>query len=217
MIFMAQIITMIITAVVSVASLVLSIMNYFNKRPHIRIKIDDKNRECFYCIIGSDNSAVYRYVSWIRFNIINDSPVRITINNIYLCAKKEVFLMADTEADYWSSIDYLIKDENGTYSSDGLYRDVQKQCIKLPLKIDPYDSATTAAIFNSIPNNLSGRIKAKIVFATAIGTIRKKVILSEYGLEHLNFEFDNIAQFQRSIVDMAKIKLSKDYEEKNET
>lgn len=210
---MAQIITMIITAVVSVASLVLSIVNYYDKRPHLKIKFNDKKRDCFYTIVGSENLATYHYVSWLHFNIINDSPVRITINNVYLLINKEIFLLADTENDYWNSVDYLIRDENGEFGSDGIYRDAQKGCIKLPLKIDPYDSVATSALFSSIPNNLGQKVKAKIVFATAIGTIKKKVILSEYGLEHLNYEFDNISQFQRSIVDIEEIKISKDYED----
>lgn len=49
---MAQTITMIITAVVAVASLVLSIMNYFNKRPHLKIKINDEMHDCIYTIAG---------------------------------------------------------------------------------------------------------------------------------------------------------------------
>lgn len=213
---MAQIIAMIITAVVSVASLVLSIVNYFSKKPHLRIKINDKNRDCFYTIVGSEDSTVYHYVSNIHFNIVNDSPVKITINDIYLSINKEIFLLIDTESDYWNSIVYLIEDGNGEFGRDEIYRDVRKNYIKLPLKIDPYDSVTLSAIFNSTQNNLGNRVKAKMVLTTAIGTISKKVILSEYGLDHLNYELDNISQFQRSIVDIEKIKFSKDYEEDHE-
>lgn len=203
---------MIITAVVSVASLVLSIVNYFDKRPHLKIKFNDKKRDCFYTIVGSENH-VYHYISWLNFNIINDSPVKITINDVYLLINKEVFFLVDTEADYWASVDYLIKNEKGVFDSDGLFRDAREHCIKLPLRIDPYDSISTSALFNSIPNNLGRKVKAKIVFVTAIGTIRKKATLLEYGIEHLNYEFDSILQFQKSIVDIGKIKVSKDYED----
>ncbi len=205
---LAQTITMIITAVVSVSSLVLSIVNYFNRRPHLKIKINNKKLDCFYTLAGSEKDEVYRYVSIIYFNIINNSPVKITINNVLLKIKNEFYLLSSNDKNCWNSINFFEKMKDGHFESDEIYRDLKSSCIRLPMRIEPYDSTMVSSVFNSNPKNLKGKVKAKIILNTAIGSICKRVILSEYGLKHFNHEFESVSQFQRSIVDRNKIKKS---------
>lgn len=200
---MTQTITMIITAIVAVASLALSIVNYFSKKPHLRINIDNKGYDCFYTIACTKNKSLH-YISFIHFNIINDSPVKITVNNIHLLLNKEILFLTDTQNDYWRSVDFLIKNKDGEFIKSDIYVDYSEPDIKLPLKIEPYDSISVSTIFDFVPNNFSGNIKAKLVFDSAVGTIYKKINLSEYKQTTLMYSMDNICKQKRSIVDVKK-------------
>lgn len=196
---MVQIIIMAITAAVSIASLALSIINYCGQRPHLKINIHSKN-DCFFAIAGSKETGTYNYVSILHFNIVNASPVKITINNTHLVIGKEKYLLSDSGAK-WESVDFRYKNEEGIFESDEIYRDFNSTFIRLPLEVEPYDSIAVSAIYYLKQNNLGDNVKAKLVLDSAIGTISKKIVLSEYSYEQLKHEFENVTQYQRSIVD----------------
>lgn len=207
---LTQIIFPAIAVAVPAASLALSLVKYYKKRPHLKINIDNKS-DCFFAVVGSKGADIRNYVSILHFDIVNSSPVKITISNAYLMIDKEKYLLADSDGK-WESVNFFYENEEGAFESDEIYRDYDSTFIKLPLEIAPYQSISASAIFYLRQSNLGENVKAKLILGTAIGKIRKKIVLSEYSYEQLQHEFENVTQYQRSIVGTRIIMDSQDQE-----
>lgn len=180
------------TAIISSVSLYISIANHWRSKPKLKLKITDKNWDCFF---GLANSC---YVAGAKISIVNNSPVSITINKINLVVKKEKLRLIDKRNPYWSGVEFYYNDCNGNLTMDLAGINYAESGIELPYKLNAYDTLTVHVLFHDFPVKIKGKCKGKLVMDTAIGNVSKRVTLVEYDRNYQNEDYRDYLQYCRN-------------------
>lgn len=188
-----------LTAIISSASLIISIFNYWNKKPKLKIEITDKDWDCFFGKVKHESSSIESYIGGAQINIINNSPVAITINAINLIVNDEKLRLIDNKNKYWESVEFYFVDDNGELTTDGSGIYYAESGLILPYKINAYDTITAFVLFHNFPAKLKKKCNAKIVLHTAIGRIKKRVKMVEYDKDYMQSDYRDYLQYCRSI------------------
>lgn len=189
-----------ISALVAIISLIISIQSYYLRKPKLKIEIADKRSDCFFGKVipeASTTGHVMR-ISGAWVNIINNSPVALKINRVYLQINREKFRIISPQNSYWDATVFYFEDEEGKLSTDGGIIEYGEQGLRVPCKIEAYDTISGCLLFQNFPANIHEKCRATICMKTAIGVIKKRVKLVEYDR---NFEGEavEIVQYLRSI------------------
>lgn len=188
-----------VTAVISSLSLLISLFNYWISKPKLRIEITDKDWDCFFGKVLHEGTNIQSYVGGAQINIVNNSPVSITLNRINLVVGKESLCLIDNKNKFWESVEFYFLDDNGELTTDGTGIDYVDCGLKLPLKINAYDTITAYVLFHNFPSKQKKQCKGKIVLNTAIGKVKKKVKLVEYDKSYLEIGYREYLQYCRSL------------------
>ena len=188
-----------VTAVISSLSLLISLFNYWTSKPKLRIEITDKDWDCFFGKVLHEGTNIQSYVGGAQINIVNNSPVSITLNRINLVVAKESLCLIDNKNKFWESVEFYFLDDNGELTTDGTGIDYVDCGLKLPLKINAYDTITAYVLFHNFPSKQKKQCKGKIVLNTAIGKVKKKVKLVEYDKSYLEIGCREYLQYCRSL------------------
>lgn len=196
-----QDISICITASIAIISLLLSFASYWKSKPKIKIEITDKKWDCFFGYAGIEYSDTLsmNHICGAKVNIINNSPVKITINSINMIIDKEKlrYIMKDNRV--WNSVFFYFKDENNKWITDGAEISYQADGLSFPFKIDSYDAITAYVLFYHFPTKYKNKHKGIIEMNTAIGKIRKKVNLVEYNCDYEHEEYRDYCRSCRSV------------------
>lgn len=194
-----------ITALISAISLLISLANYQKNKPKLKIEIADKKWDCFFGKrINKKHPSIASYICGAHISIVNSSPVAITISNATMIIGKERLPLIDNKNDYWNSVEFLFEDENGEMTTDGsaIY---YKECgLKLPYKLNAYDTLTASALFHNFPVQIKQKCKGTIVLTTAIGNVKKKVTMVEYNRAYQENGYRDYLCYCRSLEEIKR-------------
>lgn len=188
-----------ITAVISSFSLLISILNYWTSKPKLRIDITDKKWDCFFGKVLHEVTNIQSFVAGAQINIINNSPVSISLNRINMVVGKETLRLIDNRNDFWDCVEFYFLDDNGELTTDGTGIYYSENGLSLPLKINAYDTITAYVLFHNFPAKYKKKCTGKIVLSTAIGTVKKKIKMIEYDKNYLEADYRDYLQYSRSL------------------
>ena len=188
-----------LTLVISTMSLLISVFNYWTSKPKLKIEITDKKWDCFFGKVLHEGTTLQHYVGGAQINIINNSPVAITLNRINLIVGKEMLRLIDNKNRYWESVEFCFVDDNGETTTDGSGINYAEGGLELPLKINAYDTITAFVLFHNFPSKQKKQCNGKIVLSTAIGKVTKRIKLVEYDKNYLEADYRDYLQYCRSI------------------
>ena len=188
-----------LTLVISTMSLLISIFNYWTSKPKLKIEITDKKWDCFFGKIVHEGTNIQSYVGGAEINIVNNSPVAITLNRINLIVGKETLRLVDNKNKFWESVEFYFVDDTGELTTDGSGINYADAGLEFPLKINAYDTITAVVLFHNFPIKQKKQCKGKIVLSTAIGKVKKRVKLVEYDKNYLEADYREYLQYCRSI------------------
>ena len=191
-----------VTAVISIISLFISISSFWHSKPKLKIEITDKKWDCYFgTVIHDENTSDTLQIGGAKINIINNSPVAITISRICLAVGKERFQYIDNQIPFWETVEISFKDNTGEWTTDGSAIYYSKTGISLPVKINAYDAMTVDVLFHNFPIKIKKKTRGKIELYTAIGRVSKKITLIEYDKNYLEEGYRDYLQYQRSLGD----------------
>lgn len=188
-----------LTIIISTISLIIAIFTYWTSKPKLKIEITDKEWDCFFGKVLHEGTNIQSYVGGAQINIVNNSPVAITLNRINLVVDKERLRLIDNKNKFWECVEFYFLDDNGELTTDGTAIDYVESGLQLPLKINAYDTITVFVLFHNFPSKKKKRCKGKIVLYTAIGKVKKKVKLVEYDKSYLEVGYREHLQYCRSL------------------
>lgn len=188
-----------ITVVVSVISLLVSLANYQKNKPKLKIEIADKKRDCFFGKTMHDGHLSIPHICGAHISIINNSPVAITISKATMIIGKERLRLINKQNDYWEEVEFYFEDNDKELTTDGTAIYYKETGLKVPFKLNAYDTVTAYALFHNFPAKIKGKCKGTIVFDTAIGKIKKKVTLVEYDKNYLDADYEDFLCYCRSL------------------
>ena len=188
-----------LTIIISTISLIIAIFTYWTNKPKLKIEITDKEWDCFFGKVIHEGTNIQSYVGGAQINIVNNSPVAITLNRINLVVDKERLCLIDNKNKFWECVESYFLDDNGELTTDGTAIDYVESGLQLPLKINAYDTITVFVLFHNFPSKKKKRCKGKIVLYTAIGKVKKKVKLVEYDKSYLEVGYREYLQYCRSL------------------
>ena len=170
-----------VTAVISIISLLLSFANYWNNKPKLKIKITNKKWDCFFGKVLREKDGFFsNIIGGAYINIVNNSPVSITVSNICLKINEESLRLIDCRNPYWSDIEFCFKDNNGNWSTDGTSIGYSQEGKVFPFKIKAYDSISCVVLFHAFPAKYKKECRGQLILNTAIGKVKKNISLIEY-------------------------------------
>lgn len=195
-----QNIGIILTAIISSLSLLLSIFNYWTSKPKLKIEITDKEWDCFFGIANySQRNKLKNYIGGGQINIINNSPVAITINRINLVVNGEVLPLIDNKLAHWKDVEFYFVDDEGKWTTDGTGIAYDESGLTVPFKINAYDTITAYVLFFNFPIKCKNNCKGTFVLNTAIGKVKKNVKLVKYDKKYLEKGYREYLQYCRSL------------------
>ena len=136
-----------LTLVISTMSLLISIFNYWTSKPKLKIEITDKNWDCFFGKVLHEGTDIKSYVGGAQINIVNNSPVAMTLNRINLIVGKETLRLVNNKNKFWESVEFYFIDDKGELTTDGSGINYAESGLELPLKINAYDTITAFVFF----------------------------------------------------------------------
>lgn len=71
-----------LTIIISTISLIIAIFTYWTSKPKLKIEITDKEWDYFFGKVLHEGTNIQSYVGGAQINIVNNSPVAITLNRI---------------------------------------------------------------------------------------------------------------------------------------
>lgn len=187
-----------LTLVISTISLLISVFNYWTSKPKLKIEITDKEWDCFFGKVLHEGTNLQHYVGGAQINIVNNSPVAITLNRINLVVGKERLRLINNKNRYWESVELYFVDDNGEMTTDGSGIYYSESGLSLPMKINA-DTITAVVLFHHFPSKQKKQCNGKIVLGTAIGKVTKRVKLVEYDKNYLEANYRDYLQYCRSI------------------
>ena len=146
-----------------------------------------------------EGTDIKSYVGGAQINIVNNSPVAITLNRINLIVGKETLRLVNNKNKFWESVEFYFIDDKGELTTDGSGINYAESGLELPLKINAYDTITAFVLFHNFPSKQKNQCRGKIVLSTAIGKVKKKVRLVEYDKNYLEEGYRDYLQYCRSI------------------
>ncbi len=173
-------------------------MNFWNGKPKLTIKQTDNRHDSFFGQVKQGHSDDYNCIAGAYINIINNSPVSITLGTVYLVIGKEKFDLIDRDNDYWNDVVFYFKDKDGRVTSDGSAIPYQDDGLMFPRKLDSYDTISGCVLFHNFPAKIRKRRRGKLVCNTAIGKVKKTLTLHEYNEVYSRYEYKDILQYERS-------------------
>ena len=112
--------------------------------------------------------------------------------------EKHELILKDNK--YWEYIEFYYKDKNEEWTTNGFAVPYGMKGLLLPQKIEAYDAFSCCVLFHNFPALIRKKCKGTLVMDTAIGKIKKRIILYEYDEDRFEYEWENVKQFERSLV-----------------
>lgn len=192
-----------ISMIISVISLIISVKSYKLKIPKLEIKILNRKCDCFFGIVETSGMDEHKssnlYTAGANFRITNNSPAEITVSDIKLKVRNELYRLVDNRSHYWEEVVFLYKDESGTLTSDGTAIYYGNDGISVPFNIKPYGAIDAVALFHYYPTILRKKLMAKLILYASIGDIKKRIVLIEWDDNFHNAEYQDFLKHERSL------------------
>lgn len=197
-----QTIAIIVSCVISIVSIVIALSNYYQNKPKLKVIINDKNIDCFYGVkMEEEGHKIHYCVAGVYINILNNSPVDIGVSNAYLLLNKEKYIFIKNDIDYWKDTQFLYKKKDGTYDCIESYIPYDENGLSIPTRIGSYDTVSKYLLFHDFPNSIHNNCRAVLVLDTAIGKVKKRIVLHEIDEDYYeNLDLREYERYQSSIV-----------------
>lgn len=204
--FVISYILPITSTIIALASIVLSVKVYLRDMPKLQIDIENPQYDCFFgdATTEDEPEKIRKHrISGVRFTLRNNSAVDIEVNGIALEIKSEIFRLIPTDNPCWDSVYFFTydPDEKKMVPDCNYFISYSEEGIHLPLIIKSYTTFTGYTLFYHFPVNITGKTKAIIRIRTAIGEVKKKILLLEYNETFPNQEWEDVQQYFRSLGD----------------
>lgn len=191
---MIQNIAVCLSAAIALVSLTISLMSFKQKMPKLKIGIADPEYDCFF---GRTQNV--EKIAGCRINIINNSPVAITVNDVKLKVGNEVLRLIDLNNEHWDEVEFYFYTQENELTTDGSAINYCTNGISIPTKISPYDTVSGYVLFHYFPSRFNGNCRATLILNSAIGLIRKKIVLREYDKDYCISDYLDFLQYCKSI------------------
>lgn len=194
-------VTAIISAVIAIVSLAISIKVYFRDTPKLRVEIQDPKYDCFFgnTILENDDKPRNSRISGVRMRIRNASSADIEIQDILLRIGKELYHIIPNDIGCWREVAFAttkyeeqIVDYNYSISYSVLG-------IHVPETVKRFSFLEGYALFYNFPASIDRETKAQIIVQTAVGTVKKRIVLKEYDETFERQEWKDVEQYFKSI------------------
>ena len=204
--FVISYILPITSTIIALASIVLSVKVYLRDMPKLQIDIENPQYDCFFgnIVTEDDSEKLHKHrISVCRFRLRNNSSVDIEVNDVVLEIQSEIFRLIPNGSSYWATVYFFTydPDENKLVPDWNSYIPYCERGIHLPLVVKSYTTFTGYALFYHFPADITGKTKAIIRIRTAIGEVKKKILLLEYNETFPNQEWEDVQQYFRSLGD----------------
>ena len=194
------IVTLIITSAISLISLFISIRSYIISKPKLKINITDKKSDVYYGNVcaDEDEKVVSTKIGSVSINIINNSPVDISIRDIKLRIGKNLHRLVFKNNPYWEFCYFFYKDNNNEKIWDGSGINYKEMGFELPLKINSYSIQSGICLFHDFPNTQNKKIKGTIILYSAVGKIKKKIKFIQYDENYVSSEMKDVELYRKN-------------------
>lgn len=194
-----EIIAIIISSVLSTISLIISIKTFIINKPKIKIELTDKDCDAYFGKVRLKNDKTSpTLIGFVELNIINNSPVDISIKDIKLKVGKTYHRLIDKNNSYWHDCYFYYLDESGEDVWDGCGINYDECGIVIPNKIKAYSILSGSCLFYHYPIIDSSHKKCKIVLYTAVGKITKRINMKKYDEKYISSEMKDVELFQKN-------------------
>lgn len=191
----AQTIGVIITIIVSVISLILSILAFYQQKPKLNCEIV---RAYYGPAQLKDNISKLYVAAGIEITLQNPSPANITIYDIRLQIGKESYGYVLPQEGNNQNITFFYSDDGSLYGS-GWAIPYNTSVCNLPYKIDSYKAELTTYVFHNIPSSFHGKKYGKLIIKTTAGKIKKRIKLIPFDINTVE-DWNEIDKFCKSEV-----------------
>lgn len=194
-----EIIAIVITSIISTFSLVISIKTYILNKPKIKIELTDKDSDAYFGTVCLKNGkTASTLIGFVQLNIINSSPVDISIRDIRLKVGKTYHRLIDKKSSYWHGCYFYYLDENGEEIWDGCCVDYDKYGIDIPNKVKSYSIISGTCLFYHFPIIDSNSKNCNVVLYTAVGRISKRIKMKKFNEKYVSSEFKDMELFEKN-------------------
>lgn len=197
-----EMIGIIISAILSLISLIISIKSYQISKPKLKIVVTDKKSDVYFgrvCL--SNDSVASTLIGAIEISIINNSPVDIFVKDIKLKIGNDCHKLVFRDNPYWEDIYFFFYNENGEKMWDGVGINYQSVGISMPVKIDSYTILSGVCLFHDFPNIDSKSQKGKVILDTAVGKVAKKVKFIKYDKNYISNEMKEVELYRKNFIE----------------
>ncbi len=196
-----EIIAIIITSVLSTISLIISIKTFIMNKPKIKMELTDKDCDAYFGKVHLENgNTSSTLIGFVELNIINNSPVDISIKDIKLKVEKTYHRLIDKNNPYWKDCYFYYLDKNDEEVWDGCGVNYDECGIVIPNKIKAYSIISGVCMFYHYPNTNSRNKKCKLILYTAVGKITKRINMKKYDENYVSLEVKDVELFEKNII-----------------
>lgn len=194
-------VTAVISAIIAIVSLILSIKVYKRDTPKLHILISHPRYDCFFGdVILENNERLRRQrISGLRILLKNSSSSNIEVQSLVLRIKKESFRLIPNINPYWDNVTFITKTESGQEINFLYSIQYSDHGIQFPCIVGSYSFLEGYVLFYSFPTTINGKTHAQLIAQTAVGVVRKSVILREYNRTFEKQELEDVKQHYKSL------------------
>jgi hypothetical protein len=195
-----EMIAILITSLISLASLVISINNYLINKPKLKVIISDKDCDAYFGdVCAKDDKVVSTNVAALEINIVNNSPVDIFIKDIKLKIKDDFHRLVDNSNPFWEDVYFFYYNDQGEKEWDGAGINYSLRGVQAPITVKSYTILSGVCLFYDFPNVYSRKKYGKVVLNTAVGKIGKRVKFIKYDSSYISSEMKDVKIYTKNI------------------
>lgn len=194
-------ITAIISAIIAIVSLIVSIKVYFRDTPKLRVEIEDSEYDCFFgnVFLEGDEKPRESRISGVRIRIRNSSSANIEAQSIHLRIGNELYRAIPNNIECWRNVTFASNRADEERTSCNYCISYDTQGIHVPVTVKGFGFMEGYVLFYNFPARIEQTVRAQIIIQTAVGTVKKRIILKEYDETFEKQEWKEVEQYFKSI------------------
>ncbi len=195
-----EMVAILLTSLISLASLIISINNYLINKPKLKIIISNKECDAYFGdVCARDDKKVPTNVAALEINIVNNSPVDIFIKEIKLKTGKDIHRLVDNSNSFWEECYFFYYNDRGEKDWDGTSIDYGTFGIRVPTTVKSYTILSGICLFHDFPNVSTLRKCGKVVLNSAVGKIEKWVKFRKFDSHYISSAMKDVRVYLKNL------------------